>query len=76
MRNKLERGNNMIDYDFAVMISDVTDGGILILEQGLKPNGDPIYRVAVYDGKRWKGARYHSFNAAVTTYRFFKRAMT
>ena len=66
----------MIDYDFAVMISDVVDRGVLILEQGIKPNGDPIYRVAMYDGTRWTGARYHSLQAAVTTYRFFKRAMT
>jgi hypothetical protein len=64
-----------MDYDFAVMLSDVIGGKIRSLEIGVGPNGNPIYRVAIYNGKTWKGAIYRSFDAALTTYKFLRRVM-
>ena len=62
-------------YDFDIMLSDVTEDGLLTLELGVKPNGEPVYRVAVYDGKRWKGARYNTFKAAHATYKLLLRVI-
>lgn len=64
-----------MEYDFGIMMSDVTEKGIITLEIGVKPNGNPIYRVAVYDGNQWTGARYGTLKTAITTYRFLKRVI-
>ena len=62
-----------MNYDFDIMLSDMTDEGLITLEIGVKPNGSPIYRVAVFDGKHWKGAKYSSFAAAHATYKLLRR---
>ena len=64
-----------MEYDFDVIMSDVSERGVLALELGLEPNGRPIYRVSVFDGRGWTGARYHSFGAAITTYKFLRRVI-
>ena len=62
-----------MDYDFAIMLSDMTEKGIITLEIGVKPNGSPVYRVAVFDGKHWNGANYNTFAAARNTYKLLLR---
>ena len=64
-----------MDYDFEVMWSDVREGKVLALELGVGPNGAPVFRVSLFNGKRWSGARYHDFGAALATYRFLKQAI-
>lgn len=64
-----------MDYDFDIMASDVTEDGLITLEVGVRPNGNPVYRVSVYDGHHWKGARYSTFAAAHTTYKFLLRVI-
>lgn len=64
-----------MDYDFGVMWSDVTDGKVLAMEMGVGPNGSPVFRVSLFDGKKWSGARYHDFGAALATYKLLKRVI-
>jgi hypothetical protein len=62
-------------YDFDVIMSDVRERGVLVLELGVEPNGRPVYRVSLFDGHAWTGARYHTLGAAVTTYKFLRRVI-
>lgn len=64
-----------MDYDFDVMISDVIEGKVMSLELGVGPNGRPVYRVSLFNGKKWAAARYHSFGSALATYKFLKRVI-
>ena len=64
-----------MNYDFDIMISDVTKNGIITLEMGVRPNGNPVYQVSVFDGHHWKGVRYSTFAAAHTTYKFLRRVI-
>lgn len=64
-----------MEYDFEIMLSDMTEDGLIALELGVKPNGNPVYRVSVFDGTHWKGARYNTFSAAHTTYKFLRRVV-
>lgn len=64
-----------MDYDFDVMFSDVNEGKVLALEVGVRPNGSPVFRVSFFNGLKWAGARYSTFGAALTTYKFLKRVM-
>ena len=64
-----------MDFDFAVNLSEVRGRKLITMEIGVKPNGDPIYRVAVFNGKKWSSARYNDLRDAYTTYKFLTRVI-
>ena len=72
---KHSKGEKNMEYDFGIMLSDVTESGLITLEVGVRPSGNPVYRVSVFDGKHWKGARYSTFAAAQTTYKLLRRVI-
>lgn len=59
-----------MNCDFEVLISDVIDGKVLMLELGIAPNGNSVYRVAMFNGKKWSAVRYYNFQTAHATYKF------
>lgn len=64
-----------MDYDFGIMLSDVIGDCVLTLDIGVRPNGNPIYRMAVFDGYRWKSTQYNTFKTALKTYKFVKQVI-
>lgn len=64
-----------MDFDFAVTLSEVRRRKLITMEIGVGPNGDPIYRVALFNGKKWSSACYYDLRDAYTTYKFLKRVI-
>lgn len=62
-----------MDYDFGIMLCETVDVEVLTMEVGIKPNGKPIYRVALFKDGKWTDALYDTFTAALTTYKFLQR---
>lgn len=64
-----------MDYDYGIMLSDVIGDCLLTLDIGTRPNGKPIYKVSVFDGKKWDSTQYNTFKTALKTYKFIKRVI-
>lgn len=53
----------------SVMCSVVRDSNVVTFELVAGKNGDPIYRIAWYNGKKWMVARYRRFDDAYQTWK-------
>lgn len=53
----------------SVMCSVAKDNDVVVFELGVAKNGDPVYKISWYNGKRWKTARYKNFDDAYHTWK-------
>jgi hypothetical protein len=51
-----------------IMCSAVTEKGLVTFDIGVGRDGDPVYRVSVWNGKQWIYSRYRRFEPAHKTY--------
>ncbi len=53
----------------AVMCSVVKNSNMVVFDLGMARNGDPVYKISWYNGKRWMSARYRNFDDAYQTWK-------
>lgn len=64
-----------MNCDYAVMLSEVRGRKVITFEIGVGDNGEPVFRVAVFNGKRWNDVCYRDLREAYATYKFLKRVV-
>lgn len=57
----------------SIMCSAVTKKDLVMFEIVPGRNGDPVYKISWYNGKKWSYARYRRFDDAHSTWRLISR---
>ena len=55
------------------MCSVVTEKGFVTFGIDVGNNGEPIYIVSCWDGRKWQHSRYENFEPARATYKLVSR---
>lgn len=53
----------------SVMCSVAKEKDVVTFELVAGRNGDPIYKIACYNGEKWMSASYRDFDAAYATWK-------
>ena len=56
----------------SVMCTVVENNNVVAFELVAGRNGDPMFKISWYNGKRWKTARYSNFDDAYQTWKLLK----